>query len=430
MCRLTPAILIALLTVWQQTGPAETAGEKDGKKRPAAARLFSPIGTLLVREGPGKAWSLPQLYDGLQNGHQLLTLPGAKAVIEAKEGDVRLSLVGNLPELSPSPVLETAVVVNASKDDDLDVTLDRGRILVEGRKEKGPVRVRLRFGKTEMEVELEKKASIALERFTTWRPGVPFVKKPAAGHEPEPEGVFLLLEGKASIAFQGEKRALEGPVRYYWDPRRGAQGPFPLKELPAWLTPAKDKSARATALHKAVEKVRRRLAEKKEIKDFQGLLADKDALVRAVAVLSAGATDDVAPVIAALGNGEHGEARRAAVVQLRHWTARAPDHDAKLYKLLLAEKYTANEAEIVMQLLHSFGERDLRRPETYEALIDYLAGPKLAIRELGHWHLVRLVPRGKEIAFNAAADSAQLAQAQASWRKLIPPGELPKRDKE
>jgi hypothetical protein len=196
------------------------------------------------------------------------------------------------------------------------------------------------------------------------------------------------------------------------------------------LTPGKDKSERAAAIHKAVEKLRKRLAEKKELTSLRELLAEKDALARAVAVLSAGAADEIGPVIVALGNGEHAPAREAAVVQLRHWTAREPDHDAKLYKLLLAEKYTANEAEIVMQLLHSYGERELRRPETYETLIDYLAGPKLAIRELGHWHLVRLVPRGKEIAFNAAADSAQLAKVQAAWRKLIPPGELPKRDKE
>ena len=97
---------------------------------------------------------------------------------------MRLSLLGNLPELSAAPVLETAVVLHASKDHDLDLTLDRGRILVEGRKEKGPTRVRLRFRMTELELELDRKASVALERSSTWRPGVPFLKKPGSPNIP------------------------------------------------------------------------------------------------------------------------------------------------------------------------------------------------------------------------------------------------------
>jgi hypothetical protein len=46
-------------------------------------------------------------------------------------------------------------------------------------------------------------------------------------------------------------------------------------------------------------------------------------------------------------------------------------------------------------------------------------------RELARWHLVRLVPEGASIKYDAAAPEAERLQAIAEWRRLVPPGELP-----
>jgi len=76
-------------------------------------------------------------------------------------------------------------------------------------------------------------------------------------------------------------------------------------------------------------------------------------------------------------------------------------------------------------LLLGFTTSDLSTPETYEVLIEYLGNPKQVIRNLAAWHLVRLVPQGKLIAFKPNANDDESKTYQAEWKKLIPAGKLP-----
>jgi hypothetical protein len=87
------------------------------------------------------------------------------------------------------------------------------------------------------------------------------------------------------------------------------------------------------------------------------------------------------------------------------------------------------DAETVLQLLHSYGEEDLARPELYETLIDYLGHDKLAVRGLAYWHLVRLVPAGKDFGYNPQDSKESRDAAIKKWRKLIPAGQMPSRVK-
>jgi hypothetical protein len=79
--------------------------------------------------------------------------------------------------------------------------------------------------------------------------------------------------------------------------------------------------------------------------------------------------------------------------------------------------------------LHSFGEAELAQPELYTTLVRYLDNDSLGIRGLAHWHLVRLVPAGKQIEFNPLDPKEQRDKARAQWKKLIDEkiakGELP-----
>ena len=79
----------------------------------------------------------------------------------------------------------------------------------------------------------------------------------------------------------------------------------------------------------------------------------------------------------------------------------------------------------MIYLLKGIEDQKLKQPETYDLLIQALNHSKMPVRELARWHLVRLVPDGKSIAFDAAADEAQRLQAIAQWRRLIPEGQLP-----
>ena len=77
-----------------------------------------------------------------------------------------------------------------------------------------------------------------------------------------------------------------------------------------------------------------------------------------------------------------------------------------------------------MQLLHSPFDREA--PETFETLIAYLKHRKQGVRELAHWHLVRLAPIGRKIPFDAGGTAEDREKAAAAWRELVPAGTLPK----
>jgi hypothetical protein len=419
-----------LLVVCFLCGLAAFRADGDAKKekapqRKAVAQLRSPIGTLLMRDKTSGPWALPALYDAVHTGDSLLVLPGAKAVLELQEGDVRLTLFGNLPELSAGPTLEAAAVLHG-KD---DIALDRGRLVLDCRKETGSVAIRIRLGASQFNLVMQGGSRVALERYSFWRPGVPFVKDKKTEEEPENIVIFMVVKGKVESVFPGERRVIEEPVIFHWHLQGQVQGPAALKKLPEWLTPDGHASAPAAAAHAAVEKVRRSIAENKEVSTLAPLLKDKDEAVRRTAVFSAGAIDEVEPVLAALSDGKPASVRVAAVLQLRHLAGRPQQERSLFAKLTGSKSFLPGEAEIFMGLLRTFGERDLTQPETYDALINYLGSERVALRELSHWHLVQIVPSGKSINFDAAAGAEQRSKGQAAWRKLIPEGKVPSREK-
>ena len=74
------------------------------------------------------------------------------------------------------------------------------------------------------------------------------------------------------------------------------------------------------------------------------------------------------------------------------------------------------------------GDDDLAQPETYQLLLGYLDNDLLAIRGLAYWHLKRLVPAGEKIGYDPLASKDKRDAAIAEWKKLVPPGTVPKRD--
>ena len=58
-------------------------------------------------------------------------------------------------------------------------------------------------------------------------------------------------------------------------------------------------------------------------------------------------------------------------------------------------------------------------------LIEYLRSERFGVRGLAHWHLKRLAPEGKKIAYNPNGTPEEIARGYAAWKKLIPSGKLP-----
>ena len=408
------------------------AGNKE--KRVPIGRLFSPIGTLLVQEEGKKAWSLPELYAGLSSADRLLVLPGAKGVVQVKEGDVHLILSGRLPGLAASPVLEAAARLHANKDFDLDMTLEGGRALIESRKKDGPIKLRFRIQEDNLDVTLVNKGAIVgIQAFSEWPAFTPFLKKPKKNREPEIRFTLFLLKGKVELQLKTEKHSLQAPKEgvtlFHMSSFAGFNGPFFLKRPEVWIKPELDTTAETASWHKAVESLRRGLAEVKSVDiALANAMKQKDPLKRAVAIQSAGGVGELGMVLKRL-NDKAAQVRRAAVLSLLHESNRSQAADLGLYKFLIENRIPSGQAEIAMELLHGlcFSPQAQKRPETYETLISYLQNKNIAIRELAAWRLYALVPKGKEIVYDAAGTAAERARAQEEWRRLIPEGKLPPR---
>ena len=152
---------------------------------------------------------------------------------------------------------------------------------------------------------------------------------------------------------------------------------------------------------------------------------------RALAVYSLGALNDMPHLVEALAAGKQANVRETAISALRHWIGEAPGQDMRLYRFLVDQKmYSTNQAEIILQLLHSFEDAARDRPETYETLIEYLRHDNSAIRELSRWHLYRWVIAGRDVAYDALGTQTDLEKAYKAWKVLIPDGKLPPLNKE
>jgi hypothetical protein len=428
---LLPALLLGLAvsTGDEVRGQAKTT---QPDKRVAAAKCISDTASFLRREAPGKPLQVVKQNEDLYSGD--LIIGGGDAAFDSANGAVRLSLVGDLDEQSPFPIVETAVILHPAKDVDLDFTLERGRVDLINRKTKGPARVRVHNSGHAAEVILtEPGAHVALEVFGRWPAGVRFNKDPKPGEGPAIAVVALAIKGQIELKDQDDHVFLKAPpgqaLLVVSDLKDGVPTPQFLKELPPWAIPS-DKSERAKKI-KELRAQFRKAVQTKSIGDIlDEMVQSKDEGTRRAAVHWMGALDELERLGNALTTAKHPDIWDASVLTLRHWIGRGPGQDQLLYKGLIEKrKLSPAKAEIVMNLLHSFGEDDLKHPETYETLIDYLASDELAIRGLANWHLYRLVPAGRKIGYDPLAPKAKRDAAVKEWRQLVPHGKLPPKAK-
>lgn len=399
--------------------------------RVAVGKATSPAGTLLRRSREQPGWQVVPAQEAVHSTDLLLALPGEQAAVTSKDGTVRLTLWGNLPEFSSYPVLESAVVPHAGPANLLDFTLERGRVVVTRLAEREPVQVRVRFeGRTWTLLLAEPGTEVALERYGRWVPGSRFVSNPGAEDVPSVAVVAFVLKGQADLRIEGAQfrmSAPPGPAYFHWNNVSGPdRGPRRRDKVPAWAEKGPRQTPEAEALHKAVEEQRRALAAKPVEAALTEGLRSPDRARRQVALYSLAAVDDLPRLADALGHEKDAEVRDSTVPVLQAWIGRGPGQDMKLYGFLIqGRQYTPRQAETVLQLLHDFSADDRDRPETYETLIGYLRHAKPAVRELAKWYLYRWVPAGQKIAYDPAGPEAERERAYQEWKKLIPDGKLP-----
>jgi hypothetical protein len=425
------AAALVLLGLVPVPAPAADKPAPDEEKRCAAGTCVGEAATMLRREALGKPWRVVTPKETLQTGD--LLVGGGGAVFDSQNGAVRVDFLGDLAEVSPFPVRECAVVLRDEPSVDLAFTLDRGRVDVSNRKDTGAARVRVHVRQDTWELTLaEPGATIALELYGRWPPGAQFTKEPGPKDVPTANLVFLVVKGEVMLKHGVHEHALKappGPALIEWDSVNGMDHtPHTLKELPPWAREGADETPLAQRKKKALAHLRHLLTTKSLDEALDDLVNSDDPDQRRMGVMVMGAVDDLPRLARALRESQHPDVWDNGVLALRHWIGRGPGQDQILYKGLVDNrKFSPATAEAIVQLLHSFGEEELARPETYEALIDYLDSDHLPLRGLAYWHLKRLVPAGEEFGYKPTDPQDKREAAVEKWKKLIPNGKLPPR---
>jgi hypothetical protein len=408
------------------------AARSAADEAPPVAHRIGTEGLLVRRPAPDKDWQV--VADKATVPADSLLVGGGGAPLETVNGAVRLTLTGDLNKLSPFPIIETAVKLHPeAKGVDLDFTLDRGRVDVTNLKTKGSATVRMHLlDKTGDFTLAEPGASVSIEVYGRWPKGVHFTKTPKPMEGPALAIAFLVLKGKVFVNASRHAYELQAPPG---EAQLVGQGLADVDPMPQFLTKLPEWAS--SDLNEEGKRVRALLQRFQELAAAKGVAAaldtfaaSDDAADRKAAVLFMAALDDLPRLRVTLVNAKHADVWDAGVVALRHWIGRGPGQDMRLYKNMTeVGKVPAREAEIVLDLLHSYGDDEVGRPETYQFLIGLLNSDRPLLRGLAYWHLIRLVPEGKAIGYDLLSTPEARAKAVAEWRVLVPPGELPKKPK-
>jgi hypothetical protein len=393
----------------------------------AVVAAADDVSALLVRDGADKAWGFTKDKATLGVGTEIVG--GLGATIRSANGAVEARFSGNISGLSPFPILETSLVLEPAGDNDFAIQMSRGRIDLTNLKKSGPATIKLTIREKSGVITLAEPGSrVAVEMYSRWPKGVPFTKKPKPTDAPALALVFIAVKGDVHLKGNEHEfslRAPPGPALLFIN---GLTDIAPLVEtldkLPAWIDP--DDGDLLKKAKAAVKQFHDRTQKSSLSEALREMAHSDDEAARRVAIILFGAFDDLPGLAAAVRESKHQDVIENAIIVLRNWIGREKGQDLKLYNGLIENgHYQPCEAEQLLQLLHSFGDGDLRKPETYEALISFLDSDHLCIRALANWHLVRLAPAGRKIEFKATAPKEEREKAIKQWKELIPEGSVP-----
>ncbi|MFO0970479.1 MAG: hypothetical protein U0793_33455 [Gemmataceae bacterium] len=416
---------------------------------------------LCLLETEPKKWKRLKNADGeVKTAQAILSMPGSWSTLYLPRG-LRLTLCGNMPEISPLPIFESKVTLHRHDKLDLDLTLQRGQFLITSLKDK-PMQIRVRFANPffpdkpeHYDVLLHSKGTeilFGLNSFLT----EPFIadKDDRRRKGPVNIAVCVLLKGYANIRFGDVTYGVSPVNQLIWSSIDGPRPPVPITDAGfAAQEPPFDekldaktkkvlvdyreamKKARASLGHRVTGDVRVGLAEVLDSTEPKKRLDPKvDGLtkimlarltVRAMAAL--GDQQNISDLLELLDPPMNDVVRPTARDALVSWVSAERDNDYVLYKLL-DEKYRTLQADKIMKLIHGLSPKELSEPVTYEYLIDSLddrSNP--VIREFAAFRLYGAVPTN--IPYSAWDTSEERQRAVAAWRTLIPPGSLPPRPK-
>jgi hypothetical protein len=387
------------------------------------------IPSLLVqRAGEAGPWRRIAKDAKVSSTAPLVVVPGYTSDLRLDSG-VNVSLRSALPGQSPEfPILETVITLHAPEPAfDLDCTVETGRIVITNNKPLGAAHVRLRFLKEIWDLVLkDAQSTAAFEVLGLYDAGVPFSKEPNS-LGPSSSANVLAFQGQVDLKVRYQSFSLPTPSLCGWKDTEGRfKGAQKLQQLPHWFTdPGLPKNQYGRDHQLALEDIATQSNNKPVEVVLLEARTERKPIPRELAILAAGALDDLGALADALADEKDQFGRYVATFTLRWWCGRGPENAAKLYKFLYEKKgYSKPQAEMILELF-SMPAESLDDPDTWDKLIGRLRHDKLAIRHLSHWQLCQFVPDGQKIPYNASDGSDARDRAYEAWKKLIPDGKVP-----
>lgn len=421
----------------------------------------NPMGPLLQMDFEKKNWHrLDGMRPGVLTNRKLVALPGFQGVVQTPQ-NLEVKLWGVLPEydFAVSPVRETIVELHQpEKDVALDMTFDRGRLLITSYNTE-PVQVRIRFADPTNPqkpvawdlILLEKGTNLFIERLTSYTPEEPYYSNRENPNRVGPLAYVHMLVRKGKTLFRGrdgkEHMLTEPPGNAYvkWDSFKGQSIIEEKKEVEPFFTdqpglpdqlPA-DQKAQRLEVQKKIGIARDALAGKLVGNSSSVAIAlgssfkSKDPLERLLVLQSYGALDELPNLVDALGS-DNDNHRRWAIGVLKRWITFDRDNDYKLFNELNKLAYNRAESNIILSLLHDLPPKAALEKDTYSYLVDFLDHPKPALRELAAYHLYFGLqqyfpnqPMGLDIKYGPSAPPEIRQAAQQAWRQRIEAGKIP-----
>jgi hypothetical protein len=350
------------------------------------ATLKDSVPGLLIRQAGEGDWRLVRPEKRVNTGELLISLPGYRSDI-ILDNRLRLSLVGNLPVTPPNYVFESAAMLHDSGEVHLDLTLERGRIMV-ANKPVGESVVRLRFLNQVWDVKLLQPASkIGVE--LTGR-----VPRGAGAWKPHTKVTLIVTGGDVELTRAGKTEKVTAGKAVLWDTLSQQRGTGPITtsmDAPSWM---KDKNTFAEDVRLAMTYFSERVAGKPKVGEEKSgwvqvaceeSMGENAKWQRWIGVFSLGAIDQLRPVVHILEHDtERHDMRFAAVDTLIHWLGRRADRDRELRQLLRDRGYSSEDTEVVVQLLRGHDQIDTA---TVRGLVSNLNHPRLPLRELSYINL-------------------------------------------
>lgn len=383
-----------------------------------APQCVAAKGVFLAKKADG-AWEPVKAGVAAPLNRSLISL--FETDVLSANGAVEVRLRGEIGELGPLPAFESAVQFHDNPKVDLDLTLERGIVVLVNKKKEGPANVALRVrGKTLAITLREPETRLGINLYARHAPGLEALK----ADEPTYFVVMLNLDGSSQVHYLDKEVSLKappGPALLRFDSAFHEVDVQHLDKLPPWAVPTADDLKIYARLNDAAKS----LGGDNASAAFLKLLFSEDPLDRKVGLTAVGALGNPGPLFVALQQSKHADTRQFAIQVIRNWLG----HDAgQLKKLEDASQklgMTKTNTESLLHLLLGFDSEERQQPGTYQLLIEGLNHSKLLVRELSYWHLARMAPAGRGIAYDPAGTPEQIQAAVRQWRELIPPGQLP-----